>query len=460
MDSLGVNNILQTVKNNHERLKFDFCKVVFTQVCSRFIKPVSKLALYDHWLERLYPVMVDHNTALQHIYRSLDILAESKERIESFLYSYQKDLFSLTVDVVLYDLTTLRFESTVHDEGTLRQFGYSKEMRTDCTQVVLGLLTDTDGIPLCFEVHPGNTFEGKTLENIVDKIKKRFSVRRFVFIADRGLFSSKNLEHIRTKKGEFIVGMKINSLPKARRKQLYDLSKFTPINDELAIYESTHGSDRLIITWSKSRADRDRKSREEILDKIRKKLSGNKPVSRSFITNTNYRKYLIISPSEKCQTKNAAIENEAGKDGFFGVITNVRSMSAQQIVTNYKQLWKIEDAFGEIKGSLKARPVFHWTDRRIIGHLVLCFLAYYCEANLTKALRENFLKLQSKSIENKIIKQRPLTVAQAMQQLSDVMAVPVTIKNHTYWIRTDIPPNASALLNAIGMRIPPKLLKT
>jgi transposase len=459
MDSVGISTILQTIKNNHKRLQFDFCKVVFTQVCSRFIKPVSKLALYDHWLERLYPVMVDHNTALHHIYRSLDILAKNKEKIESFLYRYQKDLFSLTVDVVLYDLTTLRFESTTHDEGSLRQFGYSKEMRTDCTQVVLGLLTDTDGIPLCFEVHPGNTFEGKTLEDIVGKIKQRFSIRRFVFIADRGLFSSKNLEHIRAKQGEFIVGMKINSLPQARRKELYDLQKFTPINEELAIYETMQGTDRLIITWSKSREDRDRKSREEVVDKIRKKLSGNKPVSRSFITNTNYRKYLLITSSDKCQINEAAIEEQAMRDGFFGVITNVRSMSAQEIVTNYKQLWKIEDAFGEIKGSLKARPMFHWTDRRIIGHLVLCFLAYYCEANLTKALRENFLQLQSKSIKNKTIKQRPLTVVQAMQQLAEVMAVPVTIKNHTYWIRTDIPSNAIALLNAIGMRMPPKLLQ-
>jgi transposase len=459
MDSVGISTILQTIKNNHKRLQFDFCKVVFTQVCSRFIKPVSKLALYDHWLERLYPVMVDHNTALHHIYRSLDILAKNKEKIESFLYRYQKDLFSLTVDVVLYDLTTLRFESTTHDEGSLRQFGYSKEMRTDCTQVVLGLLTDTDGIPLCFEVHPGNTFEGKTLEDIVGKIKQRFSIRRFVFIADRGLFSSKNLEHIRAKQGEFIVGMKINSLPQARRKELYDLQKFTPINEELAIYETMQGTDRLIITWSKSREERDRKSREEVVDKIRKKLSGNKPVSRSFITNTNYRKYLLITSSDKCQINEAAIEEQAMRDGFFGVITNVRSMSAQEIVTNYKQLWKIEDAFGEIKGSLKARPMFHWTDRRIIGHLVLCFLAYYCEANLTKALRENFLQLQSKSIKNKTIKQRPLTVVQAMQQLAEVMAVPVTIKNHTYWIRTDIPANAIALLNAIGMRMPPKLLQ-
>ena len=459
MDSLGINNILKVITQKHNRLQFDFCKVVFTQICSRFIKPVSKLALYDHWLERLYPVMIDHNTALHHIYRSLDILAESKEQIESYLYAYQKDLFSLNVDVVLYDLTTLRFESTVHEEGSLRQFGYSKEMRTDCTQVILGLLTDIDGVPLSFEVHPGNTFEGNTLESIVVKIKQRFSVRRFVFIADRGLFSSKNLEHIRAQQGEFIVGMKINNLAQARQKELHDIQKFTLITEELAIYETTNGNDRLIITWSKSRAERDRHVREEILNKIRKKISSGKPVSKSFITNTNYRKYLHIPSSDECELNEDAIQEEAKRDGFFGVITNVVSMSAKEIITNYKQLWKIEDAFGEIKGSLKARPIFHWTDKRIIGHLVLCFLAYYCEAKLTKALRETSAQLESKSINNEIIEQRPLTVVQAMQQLSQVMAVPVTIKEQTYWIRTDIPPNALKLFKAIGMRIPPKLLE-
>lgn len=459
MDSLGINKALELITDKHSRLEFDFCKVVFTQICSRFVKPVSKLALYDHWLNRLYPVMIDHNTALHHIYRSLDILAESKEQIESYLYSYKKDLFSLHVDVVLYDLTTLRFESTVHDEGTLRQFGYSKERRSDCTQVVLGLLTDTDGIPLCFEVHPGNTFEGKTLESIVDKIKQRFSIRRFVFIADRGLFSSKNLEHIRSQRGEFIVGMKINALPQVRQNQLYVLDKFTFIGEGLAIYETTQNGDRLIITWSVSRAERDRRAREEILNKIRKKLSSGKPVSKSFITNTNYRKYLHIPSTGNCELNEEAIKEQGKRDGFFGVITNVSSMSAKEIVTNYKQLWKIEDAFGEIKGSLKTRPVFHWKDKRIIGHLVLCFLTYYCEAALTKILRSSAVQLESKSIDDEIILQRPLTVVQAMQQLAEVKAVPVKIKDCTYWIRTDIPPNALTLIKAIGMRIPPKLLR-
>jgi len=89
-------------------------------ITSRFVKPVSKLALYDRWIDKFYPVMVDHDIALQHIYRSLDILAGHKEQIEQSLYEYKKDLFSINIDIVLYDLTTLRFESTREDLGELR----------------------------------------------------------------------------------------------------------------------------------------------------------------------------------------------------------------------------------------------------------------------------------------------------------------------------------------------------
>jgi len=457
--SFGIEAILTGVRRHSKRLHLQFEKIIFTLLCSRFIKPVSKLALYDHWLERMYPMMVNHDLALHHIYRSLDVLADHKEMIETNLYHYGKDLFSLQVDVVLYDLTTLRFESIVKEDNQLRQFGFSKEKRSDCTQIVLGLLTDTDGIPLCFEAHPGNTFEGHTLAGIVEKMKTKFLVRRFIFIADRGLFSAENLEHIRSSQGEFIVGMKMGSLPRKKQEQLYDIKKFEWINDDLAIRETTHQSDRLIITWSRSRADRDRKAREDIVDKIREKMAKGHGSSKDFVTNSNYKKYVHLSASEKCEINEEAIKEMEAKDGFFAIITNVTSMTATQLVTHYKQLWKIEDAFGEIKGTLKTRPVFHWTDKRITGHLVLCFLAYYLEAQLTKKLREQSLKLESKSKEDKTVKERQLTVVQVMTELSTVMAVPVKVKAITYWIRTDIPPNASHLLKAIGMRIPPKLLR-
>jgi len=459
LENLGIKAVLQSVVSQHKRLQFDFEKVVFTQLCSRFIKPVSKLALYDNWVSRMYPELIDHHVDLQHIYRSLDILADHKEEIEKFLYQWKKDLFTINVDVVLYDLTTLRFESTREDLGELRKFGYSKEMRSDCTQVVLGLLTDTDGIPLCFEAHPGNTFEGKTLQGIVEKMRGKFSIRRFIFIADRGLFSFDNLDHIRADGGEFIVGLKMGSMAKQRQKDFYDISKFNWINEELAFYEIDLNGDRCIITWSKSRSERDLKAREDILEKIRLKLAAEKKLAKNFITNRNYKKYLKTQGKDHCEINHSAIAEEAKKDGFFGIITNVASMRASDIVTHYKQLWKIEDAFGEIKGTLKTRPMFHWNDKRIIGHLVLCFLAYLCEAHLTKSLRKNNSPLDKKSIKKKIIESRELTVVQAMDELNRVMAIPVKVRKQTIWVRTDIPPNAQNLMKAIGMRIPPKILQ-
>ena len=420
MDSLGVNAIITEIANKHEKLSYDLKKVLFTLITSRFVKPVSKLALYDRWIEKFYPVMVDPDIALQHLYRSLDILAGHKEQIEQSLYEYKKDLFSINIDIVLYDLTTLRFESTREDLG--------------------------------------DTFEGKTLKDIVDKMRKKFSVRRFIFIADRGLFSAQNLDHIRNHKGEFIVGLKMGTLKDQLQHDFYDIHRFEFISDELAIWETTLGDDRCIITWSRSRAERDRKTREDILDKIREKLSKKTSRAKSFVTNRNYQKYLLLQDDAKPMLNQQAIDEQSRKDGFFGIITNVKSMSAKEIVFNYKQLWKIEDSFGELKGSLRSRPVFHWTDERIIGHLVVCFLSYLCEAHMTKALREQNNNLQSKAITGKIIKSRPLTTAMAMEELNSVLAIPVKIKSQTIWVRTDIPENAQNLLKAMNMRIPSKIL--
>lgn len=252
--------------------------------------------------------------------------------------------------------------------------------------------------------------------------------------------------------------MKMGSMNKQRQKDFYDLSKYSWINKELAFYETVLNDDRCIITWSKSRAERDRKAREDILDKIRRKLAAEKKLTKKFITNRNYKKYLKTEGKDLCELNHKAIAEEASKDGFFGIITNVVSMTASEIVTHYKQLWKIEDAFGEIKGTLKTRPIFHWTDNRIIGHLVLCFLAYLCEAHLTRLLRKSHEQLDKKSITRNIIEERELTVFQAMDELNRVMAIPVKVRKETIWVRTDIPPNALNLIKAIGMKIPSKIL--
>lgn len=462
----GVDVLLNNIVHRHPRLEFNFSRIIFTLIACRFINPSSKLKVFEHWQDKLYPELLSGKDELHHFYRALDLLSQHKDDIERDLYWHERDLFNMSVDVVLYDLTTLRFESTREDIGKLRRFGYSKENRSDCTQVILGLLVDTDGIPLGFEVYPGNTFEGHTLAGIVTRMREKFKVRRFIFIADRGLFSANNLKHIRKdcgtsahEKGEFIVGMKLGVF-KNRHDEFYDRSRFTSLHDRLEIYETTHGEDRLIITWSQVRADRDRKTREDILEKIGKKLKSPKVDGKTFVSNTNYRKYVTGLNKGAPQLNKSAISREALRDGFFGIITNVpkERMSASEILTAYKHLWIIEDAFGEIKGTLKTRPIFHWTDERIIGHLTFCFLAYFCEAQITKLLRQQNIGYESPAVDNGNIATRPLTVSSAMLELKEVRAIPVDLRGKTVWVRTDIKGNAAKIFKAMGVAIPPKLL--
>ena len=457
-ETSGIDEVLGEVAAQHAKLGFDLRQAVFTMAAARFVRPGSKLKIFETEQKRLYPGLVDGNLGLQHLYRTLDLLCEHKEEIEQRLFWHGRDLLSQPVDVVLYDLTTLRFESTREDLGELRRFGYSKERRSDCTQVVLGLMVTPDGIPLGFEVYPGNTVEGMTVKDIVRKMRERFRVRRFIFVADRGLFSNGNLALLHEQGGEFIVGMKLGVFRK-QHALYYDREHLTWISDDLAFHDVEHQGHRLVITWSKLRAERDRKAREDIIKTIRRKLSGGGATLKALVTHPAYRKYVRQDGKTKLTVNDAVLAAEAKQDGFFGIITNIPDVRAQEIVAHYKTLWEVEDAFGELKGTLKARPVFHWSDPRIRGHLTLCFLAYLCEAIMTKALRDKGFVLDTPATETNIIKHRPLTVSEAMHELNDVRAIPVTLRGKTLWVRTDIAGNANKLLAAIGRKPPPKVLR-
>ena len=479
-ETLGVNQALADIFKS-QKTKLNIQKILFALVASRFADPGSKLKVYEHWQNNFYPGLFSPDIKLHQIYRVLDYLALNKEEIEKSLYWHGRDLFNHEVDVVLYDLTTLRFESQRTDLGRLRQFGYSKERRGDLVQVVLGLLVDKGGFPLGFEVYPGNTFEGKTVSDIERKLRKKFKVRRFIFVGDRGLFSKSNLEILdrgekegkgkeekgkegkekdkrNEKRAEFIIGMKLGAI-KNRHKDFYNKSLFKRVQEGLFVYETEYEGRRLIITWSAKRAERDRKAREELLLKIKRKLTSGGSQAKGFITNEAYKKYVCLSKGGKAFLNEKAIEEVSKRDGFFGVITNVEDMSARDLVSHYKELWKVESAFGELKGTLKARPVFHWTDKRIVGHLLMCFIAYMCEAYLTKELRGRSSMLKSKAIESGAIKSRPLTVAQGMRDLLDVRAVPVKVRGAVIWLRTEIEGNSAEMFRAGKVQIPKKLLK-
>ena len=315
---LGLFELLKGLQRKHPKTQFDFMKIVFTLIVGRFVEPCSKLKLFSHWQDQFYPDFFKKDIKLQDIYRSLDILSKHKEDIEKSLYDKDKTQMNFfnQCDVVLYDLTTLRFESTREDLDNLRKFGYSKERRSDCTQVVFGLLVDKEGMPLGFDVYPGNTFEGKTMPSVILKLKEKFKIRRFIVVGDRGLFSNENLKLFEDKGHEFIVGLKLGLL-KDRHDEIYNLKNFAWINEDVAIYETKYKNHRCLVTWSKKRAERDKKTREDVLSKLESKLSKSSS-HKSFITNSNYKKYLVHPDSKgKSVLNKEAIAKAEKMDGFF-----------------------------------------------------------------------------------------------------------------------------------------------
>lgn len=440
--------IVEEIAASHEQLEIPLPETVFALLVSRFVRPCSKLALRELWVERFYPDLVRQDIALHQIYRTLDLLAEHKEEIQQkLLYpNLQHSLFDAPkLELVFYDTTTLRFESIREDIGDLRRFGYSKERRSDCTQVILGLMLDREGLPVGYRLFPGNTYEGKTLPVVLKQLKEECRILRLIFVADRGMVRSGNLDEIRKAGFEFIIGMKLWSMTKEEQQRITSLKQWDYESEDFKVVELSHPEGRLIVTWSLERTKRDKQVRTDLLKKLKSRLEHEDDPS-SLISHKGFKRYLKVLNKGKVTINEKAVRAEAERDGLFGILTNVpkEELPAIEILKRYKELWKIEDSFGEIKGTLEARPMFHWTDKRIEGHMMICFLAYYLEAYVTQQLR----KVEA-----------TFTAPAAFDALNQVRAIPVTVRGQTVWVRTKIEGTAAKALQALKIRIPSDILK-
>ena len=174
------------------KIEFNFAEIVFSLVVNRLLNPSSKLYHYQH---RDKYFNQNDNVQLHQFYRTLDILAENKEAIEEALFEKNRNLFNMKIDVVFYDITTYHFEAQLSDD--LRDFGFSKANKIDEVQVVMGLLIDIEGRPIGYELFPGNTFEGKTMLKVLEKLRKKFMLENVIIVADKGLNSKLNLLDIK-----------------------------------------------------------------------------------------------------------------------------------------------------------------------------------------------------------------------------------------------------------------------
>jgi transposase len=283
------------------------------------------------------------------------------------------------MSVVFYDVTTLYFQ--IDNEDDIRKRGFSKEGKHQNPQIVLGLLVSIDGYPLAFDIFEGNKFEGHTMLPVLDSFKKKYKLENLVIVADSGLLSTQNIKELQDKNYEFILGARIKN-----EKQV--------IKDKILALELKNGKSeiidkednlRLIVSYSDKRAKKDSYNRERGLKRLEKQLKSGK-LTKSNINNKGYNKYLRMEGDVKISIDMEKFNQDAKWDGLKGYITN-STLSKDEIIENYGQLWKIEKAFRISKHDLKIRPIYHRLQRRIEAHITINFVAYKIYKELERQLK-------------------------------------------------------------------------
>ena len=345
--------------------------IIKSCVLARLANPASKRRTAS-LLEEDYAIKIP----LEKIYRMMDHVAEHEESIKKDVGQATLSLFNQRVDVLFFDVTTLYFESV--DTDDLRDFGFSKDCKFKETQVTLALVTTTDGLPITYEVFPGNMYEGHTLLKMVKKLKEQYTLETILLVADRAMFTTNNLDFMDEEGVNYIVAGRLRSLSKDIKEDIVSSSNYKTVVVENELHwmkEYDYNNRRLIVSYSTDRARKDAADRQRLIDRLMKRVKGKKLKIKDLIPNYGTKKYIDIAGGE-VSINEAKIEKDAQWDGLHGVITNVEEETATNILARYKGLWQIEEAFRISKHDLKMRPIYHWTPARIQAHIALCFLAY------------------------------------------------------------------------------------
>ena len=436
-DNFGLSSILNK-KDICGNIDFSLNDTSFLMSLTHLLDPQSKLSVYNH-KNRYFNLP---NVKLHNLYRSLDILSKNKERIEEHLFYKKRDLFNLSLDVVFYDVTTFYFESVKKD--SLKDFGFSKDNKLNEVQVVMGLLIDKEGLPVGYELFPGNTFEGKTLEASLEKLGKRFNIKRVIIVADKGMNSRMNLKKIHDMGFTYIISSRLKSFKKQMlneifskdgymREKNYSYKKIDCLNKNKG-YEI---KENLIVTYSDERALLDKKKREKLVKKAQEYTD--KPSLIKASSKRGGKKYIKETGNCSFSLDEESISKDEALDGYYALQTNELGLSPKEIINAYHNLWKIEESFRIMKSTMEVRPVFHWTEKRIKGHFVVCFLSFLLERTLEFKLKEKTIGFSSEKIK---------------EALNSLNFAKVELRDKQYLIKTKSPKLATDILTAFRIKHP------
>ena len=363
--------------NVRSKVKFDWMQAFQIMIAERINDPVSKRQTFFNQDE--YIGFGDEEIDLQHFYRTMDLLSTHQELLKEHLFTQQQDLFSQTLDVVFYDVTTLYFDSQKEDENSIRQKGYSKDGKAHKNQVVLGLLVDKMRNPLTYNIYRGNTYEGGTMIDALKDIKQKYNIDNVIAVADSAMIDKDNREYMQESEIDYILGDRLKNLPAKVQEELLNKKNYmqlnTPTNkDEFSFIALPYQDRTIICTYSGKRARKDKAERDKLITKAEMWLA--EPGKYKQVKKRGAGRFISTDQDGSPIKLNIEkIEQDAKYDGFKAVSTTTK-LEPQEVISKYADLFEVEHAFRTLKSQLKVRPVYHWNNQRIEGHIAMCFVAY------------------------------------------------------------------------------------
>ena len=380
-------------------------------VLARIANPDSKRGSVFN-LEKNFGVELD----LKAVYRMMDKIGEHEiKRLNKLVYEETKSLFKEKIDLIFFDATTLYFESFSEDE--FKKNGYSKDGKFNQPQVVLALMVTKEGLPIGYKAFEGDTFDGHTLIPVLKEVKEQYDLDKVVFVADAGMFSRDNLKEFeklydKESKVTYIVGARIKNMTNKLKKQIINKDNYTQLNDDMkvATFDLDNGK-KLLVSHSIKRAKKDRYDREKNIQKLRDRFEKEKS-PKSYLSNSGYKKYLQLEGAEDSKNSNCEfklvidedkIKEDSVWDGLKGIATNNSELTDEEIISQYTNLWQVEESFRITKHDLKIRPIYHWKPSRVKAHLAISFMAYTLVRHLEHRVRLQYVKLSPQRIRQLLL---------------------------------------------------------
>ena len=434
-------------------------RAVFVSVLHRLVVSGSDRAC-EKWLDG-YHIDGADGLQLHQLYRAMAWLGEEladqsgatraprrvKDVVEEALFERRRSLFS-DLSVVLFDTTSLMFYGAGGE--SLGHRGKSKDHRPELKQVVVGLVLDEAGRPICSETWAGNAADVKALLPVVKRLRERFGIARMCVVADRGMISTETITELEGRGVEYILGARERSSAEVRDVVLADAKPLVPLviprargaETALEVKEVVVGDfgpasprRRYVVCFNPDQARRDAAAREAILDSLRRKLQQG---DKELIGNAGYRRFLATPEGGHFEIDPARVAEDARFDGIYVLRTNSK-LSALSVALAYRQLWKVEAIFRTAKSILETRPVYHQSDAAIAGHLFCSFLAL----------------LLRKDLDERLTSAGVAEWDDIVRDLDRVEQITVEQGTKRFMLRPEAPGCAAGVFKAVGVALPP-----